>query len=203
MCKELAILGMGYSASKAPTNIDRWGSNNAYVYGRIDKLFLMHNPHIIVSSTKLADRDTVTFLDAFKSNPDMTGVSIKEFNLEETNGKPMFNYDVKEPKGTVIRKIDTYPLRDAINISGVADFSSSIPYMIALAIVEGYERIRLYGIEVWGKNMLIEEYQYERPCIERWIHRAEGAGIVVECLFSIVPPMFEKNSLYGYENIIV
>lgn len=53
--------------------------------------------------------------------------------------------------------------------------SSSLPFMVALAIEKGYEEIHFYGIHL----VMEEEYFYQRPCLERYIGIAEGKGIKV------------------------
>ena len=47
--------------------------------------------------------------------------------------------------------------------------SSSLPFMIAMAIEKGYEEIHLYGIHL----SMEEEYFYQRPCLEIYIGMAE------------------------------
>lgn len=53
--------------------------------------------------------------------------------------------------------------------------TSSLPFMVALAIEKGYEEIHLYGIHL----LMEEEYFFQRPCLERYIGIAEGKGIRV------------------------
>jgi hypothetical protein len=53
--------------------------------------------------------------------------------------------------------------------------SSSLPFMVALAIEQGYEEIHTYGIHL----LMEEEYFYQRPCLERYLGIAEGKGIKV------------------------
>jgi len=72
-------------------------------------------------------------------------------------------------------------------------FTSSIAWMLGLAIVRGYKHISLYGVEM----QLESEYAYQRPCCETLIGFACGKGIKVE-----IPRncnLFKKYWLYGYE----
>ena len=82
-----------------------------------------------------------------------------------------------------------------LNAAGdrVAYWASSIAYMIALAIDEGFKRI-----EIWGVDMLTEgEYQHQRPNVEWLLGIAEGRGIEI-----FVPPqsaLLKMNYIYGYD----
>ena len=67
-------------------------------------------------------------------------------------------------------------------------FSSSIAYMMAQAIMEEYDEIHLYGVD-----MAISDHEYfkQRPDMYAWITYAESNGITVK-----IP---EESSLYkGY-----
>lgn len=203
--KEVAILGMGWGAVRAPLHIERWGLNNSYLYGRIDKLFLMHKPNTIINTMKLPGRGKIDIVKAFEKYPDMGAYSLEAFNIEKIvkpefiygsdQYETKFNFDHENPKGEVARHVEKYPLGMACQLSGGMDFSCSAAYAIAMAILQGFTRIRLYGFEIWTNK---SEYAYERPCVERWIHRAEGRNIFVEVPFSLVPPMLDRNSSYGY-----
>lgn len=66
-----------------------------------------------------------------------------------------------------------YPLEELIQDLGADYFTSSIAYMIALAIYQKYDELHLYGIEmVYGT-----EYINERPCVEFWLGVAHARGM--------------------------
>ena len=74
-------------------------------------------------------------------------------------------------------------------------FTNSVCYMIALAILEGYGRIELYGVNQAG----MFEYMEQRRGVEFWIGYALGKGIEV---YIHEPSKLLKNSgedPYGYE----
>jgi hypothetical protein len=62
------------------------------------------------------------------------------------------------------------------NVNREQFFTSSFPYMIALAIYEGFDEISLYGIN----QTLKTEYEKHLPCSDFWIGVAVGRGIKVE-----------------------
>ena len=68
-----------------------------------------------------------------------------------------------------------YP-RDAIfNLVGMDYFTSSIAYMIALAIYQKFDEIHLYGVDMPSQT----EYFNERPCVEFWLGVAMANDINV------------------------
>jgi hypothetical protein len=87
----------------------------------------------------------------------------------------------KEPD---IHNSITYPFEAVTNMGSFATFggeepveyaTSSLAYMLALAIYEDWDMIEIYGYDVGNDT----EYYYQRPCIERWLGIAEGRGIKV------------------------
>jgi hypothetical protein len=72
-------------------------------------------------------------------------------------------------------------------------FTSTIAFMLALAIDEGFERIDLFGIDL----SVGDEYVHQRPCAERLIGFAEGLGITVGV--PIASALCKSTHIYGYE----
>jgi hypothetical protein len=54
-------------------------------------------------------------------------------------------------------------------------FTSTPAYMLGLAILEGFEEVHLYGIDLLQEG----EYAYEKPCVEYLVGLARGMGITV------------------------
>jgi hypothetical protein len=107
-----------------------------------------------------------------------------------TQDKPVYLLDRHPDIPTSVR----YPL-ESLQIygsRGACALSSSIDHMMALAILEGFEDIRLQGIRMIG----LEEWVTQRECLAYWIGRAEGMGIAVETdpLSSLCTP----ETLYGF-----
>jgi hypothetical protein len=72
--------------------------------------------------------------------------------------------------------------------------SSSIPYMIAMALEEGYEEVHFYGIHLLQN----EEYFFQRPCMERYVGIMEGRGIKV--YIPVGADVCKFSYMYGYED---
>lgn len=84
-----------------------------------------------------------------------------------------------------------YPFDDVERSVG-GYFSSSIGYMLALAIHEGAEEIGLWGVAMEGHD----EYGYQRPNAEYLVGFARGRGIKVH-----IPPqssLCKFGGQYGY-----
>jgi hypothetical protein len=89
-----------------------------------------------------------------------------------------------------------YPIKEVVEKFGkeALYFTSSAPYLIAHALLEGYNRIEMYGFEMAAD----EEYANQKPCAEFWMGVAIGQG----CEVYLPPgnPMLGKEMmLYGYE----
>jgi hypothetical protein len=92
-----------------------------------------------------------------------------------------------------------YPLGDIAKMLGVTVMeltdtdhflSSSVPQAIALAILNGYKRVEVYGVAMETNT----EYQFQREGVAFWIGFAKGHG--VDLYFA--DPTF-RAPLYGYE----
>lgn len=88
-------------------------------------------------------------------------------------------------------------------------FTCSVCWLIAFAILEGFERIELWGFELRDTKPG-SAYAYERPCVAYWIQKARDAGVEVwyqealERLYAdgkMIPgdPDAYDGKLYGYE----
>jgi hypothetical protein len=71
---------------------------------------------------------------------------------------------------------EAYPLAEVEKYFGHRYFTSSVAYMLALAIMQEPESIGIYGIDMAEGT----EYQHQRPCCEYFVGWARGAGIQVK-----------------------
>lgn len=85
-----------------------------------------------------------------------------------------------------------YPLHDVSLLFGMY-FTSTPAFMMALAIVVGFERIELYGMDM----VLESEYFHQRSCMEYLIGWARGDGIQVQIPAS--SELLRASYLEGYE----
>lgn len=86
-------------------------------------------------------------------------------------GIPVYMEDAWVDIPTSVR----YPRQGVIQQLGIDYFTSSIAYMIALAIYEAFDEIHLYGVDMPSET----EYYHERPCVEFWLGYAHRQGVRV------------------------
>jgi hypothetical protein len=84
-------------------------------------------------------------------------------------------------------------------------FTCSVCWLIAFAIVEGFERIELWGFMLRDKKTKGELYEHERPCFFYWVNEARRRGIDVwyqpeieQLPFLPGDPDTYDGVLYGY-----
>lgn len=88
-------------------------------------------------------------------------------------------------------KAEIFPIAEVAKTTGDY-FSSSVGYLMALAIHEGAEEIGIYGVAMEGHD----EYGYQRPNMEYLVGLARGRGIKVH-----IPeqsPLCKYARQYGY-----
>lgn len=73
-------------------------------------------------------------------------------------------------------------------------FTSTIAYMVGLAIASGYKKIELYGVHMASQE---EEYSLQRPCLEALLALAWGRGI--DFWLPDESDVFKSVVLYGYQ----
>jgi len=108
--------------------------------------------------------------------------------LQQKHGKPIYMGEINPLVPDSVR----YPLDDAIALIGERYFTSSFPYAIALAILQGYKYIEIYGSDLVSNT----EYAYQADCFRAWVMFAKGRGI--EIVMKCWPNAFVAP-LYGYD----
>lgn len=82
-----------------------------------------------------------------------------------------------------------YPIEEVLKL-GHRYLTSSAAYSIAFGIVQGYQKIEVYGVEMETNT----EYEHQRPGVTYWVGLAEGSGVQVEFHGNLL-----TCPLYGYE----
>lgn len=72
-------------------------------------------------------------------------------------------------------------------------FTSTVAFMVALAIEEGFKEIGLWGIDL----IVGDEYFYQKPCAEFWLGVAHGKGITVTLPHTTA--LCKQSHRYGYQ----
>jgi hypothetical protein len=183
--KTLAIVGMApTSCSLAPfddLDVDLWGLNEMHAFAwfkRATAWFQMHSRDIF--TLPLAKRKVAGHYDWLKTKHSFPIYMLSTF-------------------GDVPDSVE-YPLLQMCEefLDGITKggehfmyFTSTFAYEMALALHLGYERIEIYGFEMFG----IDEYITQKPCAEFWIGLARGRGVEI-----YLPPRNQmlRAPLYGY-----
>lgn len=177
--KKLAIVGSGsQTRANAPfgdESFDIWVFNeaaNAEWCKRWTACFQMHAP------------------DIYK------GHNTKDPNhfewLKQQHGRPIYMQDIDADIPDSIR----YPIEQAQKLAGVQMFTTTFAYMAALAILQGYTEIRIYGVELSAS-----EYEYQANGYLFWfgfLRGRLGTDNVDSAVLYLDKNIFHAP-LYGYE----
>lgn len=166
--KTVAIVGFANdSVSLAPYNDDSvevWGLNEAHAFQwmkRATRWFQLHDTY----KQKLAKRGITTHHEWLKEN---------KWNIPIY----MISKDDEIPNSVV------YPLAEVCDRflsaiqkgdSKVKYFGSTFDYMMAIALLEDFDRIEIYGVNMESEN----EYSNQKPSAEFWIGLALGKGVEI------------------------
>lgn len=124
--------------------------------------------------------------------------------LEHAHSFPLYMW----AKNSAFPASTPYPLNDVLTkpilphgkpMSEEAYFNNSISWMLALAILEGYKEIAVFGVDmalegVHGQS----EYGHQRPSVEYFVGLARGLGIDV--VLHEESEICKCAFLYGYDN---
>lgn len=129
--------------------------------------------------------------------PDVyTGHNTKNANywewLQENHGKPVYMQDKDERVPDSVK----FPLDDVLKLGGVRLFGLSNAYALALALLQGYKYIEIYGVDLSAS-----EYKYGANSWRFWVGFAKGMLGTDNVVLKSGQLMFQAT-LYGYEGII-
>lgn len=93
-----------------------------------------------------------------------------------------------------------YPIEDVLKLFPRGYFNNTISWMIAKALLDGYEEIGIWGVDmaldgVHGQS----EYSHQRPSVEYFVGWADGHG--VKFYIPIESEICKCGFLYGKDNI--
>ncbi len=173
--KKVALVGFATNTLHlVPWNdpeFEIWGLNQGYLHmhRRSDRHFEMHQPE---ATADVRDPEYLKWLGA-----------VRDF--------PIYMIQTNRDIPCSVR----YPIEAAVNFAGPRKrdyFTSSPAFMLALAGMEGFEEVHLYGI-----NLAIgDEYFFEKACAEYWIGLLEGKGVNV--YVPSASSLLKQYRRYGY-----
>jgi hypothetical protein len=169
--KKVAIVGFASNTLHlVPWNdpsFEIWGMNQGYLHmhRKADRWFEMHS---VEATADVRDPNYLEWLNQ---------IDIPVYMIERRVEVP---YSVR------------YPIERAIKYAGRDYFMSSVAFMLAVAGLEGFEEIHLYGINLAIKD----EYFYEKPNAEWWLGFLEAKGIRV--YVPSASSLLKQQKRYGY-----
>ena len=137
---------------------------------RVDRWFELHPPHVFQAAAKHGRTDWYGWLKSLR----------EPVYMQERY--PEVPTSVRYPRERVLTEFPRY-------------LSSTVAWMIALAITEGVHTIGLWGIHFSSGS----EYAEQRAGCEFWLGVALGRGVQIK-LPDACPILKEPSDLYGYES---
>ena len=105
---------------------------------------------------------------------------------------PCYVLDIDEWHGLIPHPV-RFPLA-RLRAAGFRDYyTATFCYQIALALLDGFEMIGLYGVELYYGSP--RERLVERACVEYWLGVADGRGVEVVNRSGLS----QQPYLYGYD----
>lgn len=183
--KKIAIVGCSQSKSLAPfdnPDFEIWGVNNLY-------------PHIKRATRWFEIHQITKEGDHFYRRGDrkFRGQEVDDYLEQLGKWAVEQNCDVyMQQKMDIIPTSKEYPIQKMIDTFG-GYFTNSVSYMIAMAILENYKEIHVYGVDM----AVDTEYGWQRPSCEYFLGVAVGRGIVVH--IPSEADLLKTRFLYGFQ----
>ncbi len=172
--KTVIMVGaLGAWTAPLPEGAELWSMNRAIDgHTRIDRLLLLHPPQDWLPAAGVA---------SYIRDVNATGALVLTRDLD-----PRFERNARFPAAEIIREL------------GVAYFTSTVAWMIAQAIVEGFQRIVLHRLFTTPWH---GDYAGQKPCLDFWCGVALGRGIKVELSHDsyLCRPHLWDTDLYAFE----
>lgn len=169
--KTVRILGAAGNVRKTPprkpedTHIELWLSNSTTTV-------LLRNPKAMNEWTRWFNLHS-------KAHMIGTYPSAYSYYQHKAEGRPIYLQKVQEDIPTSV----AFPFKEIQQYFATPKglnryFTCSVCWLIALAIMEGFERIELWGFELRDTKPG-SAFAWERPCFAYWVKQAQDAGAEV------------------------
>lgn len=188
--ERVAIVGCADSKKDAPFQLanewEFWGVNNLHLTipkAPWSRWFELHQI-AFVNNTYLR-----------RGKADFRGQPVQQY-LESLNALNIPIY-MQAPWAVVPNAVG-YPFKEVIDKFGNY-FTNTISWMIALAIMQGFKTIGVYGVDMAVSSPLRHqnEYSHQRPSCEYFIGLARGMGI--EVILPDTCDLLKTRFLYGLQ----
>jgi hypothetical protein len=188
----VAIVGCADSKNQTPFHLahewEFWGVNNLHLTLKgvpWSRWFETHQITMLPTGQYLR-----------RGKPDFRGQPINLYlqSLQALN-IPIY---MQQPLALVPNAVQ-YPLDNVLKEFPRKYFTNTISYMIALALMHGFKKIGIYGVDMAVSSPLRgqNEYSHQRPSCEYFVGMAEGRG--VEVIIPDESDLLKTNFLYSFE----
>lgn len=160
-------------------------TRNEFDWTRTDCDIVVFNEACKMDWVKRADYVTQMHLPVIWRNPGNRN-DPKHYEWLKSGNTPVI---LMQEQYEDVPRAQRYPIEEVLKL-GRKYLTSSAAYSIAFGIVQGYQRIEIYGVEMETNT----EYQHQRPGVAYWVGLAEGVGIEVDFHGNLL-----DCPLYGYE----
>lgn len=189
---KVAIVGYTQHQLYAPWKDDTWeiwGLNDLY------EVMPQYNEHLLKGETW----DRVQWFQVHRNDHGLIPDGARDPKHGEwlkTAKCPIWMFEPRPEIPTAQR----YPLEQVLRMFPRAYFNNTISWMIAKALVDGYETIGIWGVDmaldgVHGQS----EYSHQRPSVEYFVGWADGHG--VNFYIPTESEICKAGFLYGKDNI--
>lgn len=192
--KVVNIIGMGPSAIHGFNGLGpTWGINHSYIYGKLDRVFIMHDFQHFLNEAMIAPRNKVDWYDGIIASEIVTN---RPFCIcSNANGDIVGSHypeKVEKYGGKIMKMSTVFDLNATAELMGTIDIQETLGYAIAQAILDGYDMIMLWGVEVWCPyDKAIYGRQIQN--VNDWCRVALCKGIRVVVPFQIIPKIMNKD----------
>ncbi len=199
--KKVAIVGTADTCKLAPyddPNFEIWGVNNGFlVMQRWDRMFEIHN--IVKAGDQYLRRAQKEFRGQTVKQymESLASLNVPVYMQQHWDEIPMsIQYPlipVVQHFGSTLGWFNQPDFQGMLTRQYDAYFTNTISYMMALAIMEGFEEMHVYGVDM----AVDSEYHHQRPSCEFFLGIAVGRGMKV-----YIPPeadLLKTRFLYGFE----
>ncbi len=169
--KTVIIISMVGPYEGDPSGCEVWGLNRTYIHTtKVDRQYFFDKLDVMTGADP-------SFIDQ------LNALDCPVYTVEHVSEIP---------------RSEPYPLSSVIGKIGIKYFTSTVAYMIAHAIVDGFERIVLSGMMPGPDDT---HYWEQKDNLDFWCGYAAGKGIEVHPVGNsqLMRPWPWQSSAYGYE----
>ena len=191
--RAVKICGMGGSAIDAfnDDGYEVWGLNNAYAYGKCDRLFIVDS---FAEIAALSPYYNIPWWDAVKDSQIITKVPL-EFG--EINGVTRFSHKIGELEkcgSTIVKRSEVFNMEATLEYKRTIDLQCTLAYAIAQAIMEKVDKIELWGVEIWEFGAT-GFYGCQVQNINSWLDIALARGIKITIPYQILSKIMSTKRI--------